>query len=260
MNARAIWTGELTVDGMHLPVKLYSAVLDRDVHFHLLHKSDNTRLQQRMVNPETEQAVPREHTRKAYPLGDSEYILLDESELDRLEPPRSPKIEITRFVPSESVALEWFDRPYYLGPTAESSDDYYAFAAALAADEQCGIARWVMRKKEYVGALCAEDSHLLLITMHKAPEIVPSSDLEPPRGRDLSHEERDLAEQLVDSLTGKFQPSAYRDTYQDRVRELVKAKQKGKTLRKPRAPARRPPSKSLADSLRKSLTAVRHRA
>jgi DNA end-binding protein Ku len=257
MNTRAIWQGAITCSDVKLPVKLYSAVVDRNVHFHLLHKTDSVRLQQRMINPRTGEPVRHEEIRKGYPVEDRTLVLLDDVELDKLAPPPSREIEITRFVPSQAISLEWYHRPYFAAPTAESAKDYYAFASALARRDVRGIARWTMRKKACLGAFCAEDDHLVLVTLHSRGEVVSLSDLDPPSGRDLSSEERKLAEQLVKSLAGSFDPSEFHDEFQKRVRELVDAKNKGKTLRKPPHPSRRPIPKSLAESLRHSLRAVK---
>jgi DNA end-binding protein Ku len=256
MKPRAIWQGVITCRGISVPVKLYSAVVDADVHFHLLHKKDGARLEQRTVNPKTGEAVDRSLVRKAYPVGDGELVLLNDRELDSLDPPPSREIEVARFVPSSAIPLEWYDRPYYLGPTPESAQAYAALVAALARLGRRGIARWVMREKEYVGALCSENGVLVLVTLYHAGEVISVSDLEPPPGRDLTAEEKSLAAKLVESLAGEFKPGEFHDEYQGLVRRLVEAKRRGKHLKKSPKPKPAPKTKSLADSLRGSLRAL----
>jgi non-homologous end joining protein Ku len=94
MAARALWEGVITFQGMKVPVRLYSAVVDRDVHFHLLHKKDHARLQQRMVNPRTGEVVDRDDLRKAFPVDETTYVLLDDDEIDALAPEPSRTIEV----------------------------------------------------------------------------------------------------------------------------------------------------------------------
>ena len=257
MSARALWEGVITFEKLSVPVKLYSAVVDRDVHFHLLHKTDNVRLQQRMVNANTQATVDRADVRKAFPLKDGSFVLIEDGELDALAPEPSRTIEVLRFVPSQSIALEWYDRPYYLGPVHEHEDEYAALADALAKRSWRGIVRWVMRKKGYAGALCSEDGHLLLTVLHHAAEVVAIEDLERPSGRELSTEENRLAERLVQSLEGNFDPSAFHDDYQDEVRKLVEAKQRGKKLPARRKAKPRKESDDIADALRRSVRTAR---
>jgi DNA end-binding protein Ku len=256
MGARAIWRGVITFKGVSLPVKLYSAVVDRAVHFHLLHKSDHVRLEQRMVNPRTGETVPNEAIGKAYPVNNELLVLVDKSDLEQLNPAPTRKIQVERFVPSDAISPEWYDRPYYLGPVAESDKEYYALAAAMDHQGFAGVARWVMRKREYAGALCSESGHLLLATLHSAREVISLSQLDAPTGRDLGAEEKSLARRLVESLAGTFQPEEYHDEYQQRVQELVDAKRKGKRVKARHKIARKPAARSLAESLRQSLQAA----
>ncbi|MHB1170421.1 MAG: non-homologous end joining protein Ku [Longimicrobiales bacterium] len=256
MAARAIWKGVLALGSTEVPVKLYSAVEPRKVSFRLLHERDREPLKQRMVDPETEEAVEYKEARRGYPTEDGRVVILDADELDELEPEPSRQIEMTRFVPQSAVDPHWYDRPYWLGPDG-STEDYFALAAALEDSDRVGIAKWVMRKKEYVGALRAEDGYLMLVTMRHAGEVVSADALQPPGGRKLDSRELKMAEQLVEALTGEFEPEQYRDEYAARVMELVEAKAKGKKLPKKRARRKAADDESLADALEKSLKAAR---
>jgi DNA end-binding protein Ku len=256
MAARAIWKGVLTLGSTELPVKLYSAVEPRKVSFRLLHKSDREPLKQRMVDPESEEPVEYEETRRGFPTDDGRVVILDSEELEELQPEPSREIELTRFVPLGAVDPHWYDRPYWVGPDG-NTDDYFAFAKALEESGRVGIARWVMRKKEYVGGLRAEDGYLMLVTMRHAGEVVSADALQPPGGRKLDARELKMAKQLVDALTGEFEPEQYRDEYAARVMELVEAKAKGKKLPKKRARRKAAADESLADALEKSLKAAR---
>jgi DNA end-binding protein Ku len=221
MAVRALWQGTITFARTSLPIRLYSAVVDRAVHFHLLHNKDHIRLEQRMVNPRTGATVARSAMRKACPVDKETFVPLGDDEIDALAPESSRTLAVTRFAPRDAIALEWFDPPYLVGPASDHEAEYHAVAGPLAAQDRCGIAQWVMRKREYAGALCSESGHLLLVTLHRAGEVVSTSDLDQPSGRDLSKEEYALAEELIDALTGAFDPTLFHDTYQDEVRKLV---------------------------------------
>ena len=188
MGARAIWKAELHLGDETVPVKLYSAVQDRNIHFKLLHEPDQVPLQQRRVNPLTDETVPYEATRRAYEAERDLFVVLDEDELASAEPPPSRAITVTRFVDPALINHQWYERPYYLGPDGHE-DDYFALAAALAKQNKEGVARWTMRNKGYVGALRAEGPYLMLIALRSADEIIPAAELEPPSGRQLAKEE-----------------------------------------------------------------------
>src|SRR5262245_22014817 len=115
MVARAIWRGVIRLGDARVPVKLYSAVQDRDVHFTLLDRKGHARVEQRMVKPDSDEAVPYEEIRKGY-LSEGSYVMLGREELGKLAPKPSRDIEISRFVAEDELGPEWFVRPYYLGP------------------------------------------------------------------------------------------------------------------------------------------------
>src|SRR5215467_12983435 len=100
MAARAIWAGALKIGFSSLPVKLYSAVQDKSIHFHILDSKTMSRVKQHMVNPDTGEEVPQEDIRKAYEVERGTFVLVDEDELSKLEPKPSRDIDITRFVPA----------------------------------------------------------------------------------------------------------------------------------------------------------------
>jgi len=256
MPARSIWKGTLELGSESVPVKLYSAVEDRSIHFHMLEKSTLMRITQHMVNPEAGEQVPSDQIQKGYQAEPGVYVRLTPDELERTAPEDSRKIEILRFVPSGHIDQQWYDRPYYLGPDNSGSESYFALAEALAHEEREGVARWVMRKKRYIGALRAQGGYLLLITMKFAEEVLSASDLPRPAGRAPDAKELKMAEQLVGALEDDFRPADFRDEYRDRVMKFIEAKGSG---HKPRLEvvARRKETKSLVDSLAASIKKAR---
>jgi DNA end-binding protein Ku len=249
MSARAMWKGVLRIGDASVPVKLYSALESHDIHFRMLHAKDLTPVAQALVNPDTDEVVSFEQTRRGYVASDGEMVILQSDELAALAPKESRHITLSRFVPTDVVDPQWYDRPYYLGPD-RSENAYAALTEALGRSELEGVAHWVMRKKAYVGALRVHDGHLALISLRHAGEVVPIETLELPSGPDLDKKELDMAKQLMGMLEADFDPTEYRDEYRDQLVALIESKKRGK---KPNLKVVAP--KARTDDLTAALTA-----
>jgi DNA end-binding protein Ku len=257
MAARAIWKARIAFGKVEVPVKLYSALQAQGVSFRLLDAKKKEPVKQHLVNPNTGKVVEYEDVRRALPMGNGELVILDPEELEELQPKPSRDIEITRFVDPEDITHQWYDRPYYLGPDTDGVGAYFALHAALEKRGKVGIARWVMRDKEYVGALRVEGDYLMLITLRHAGEVIPASALEAPGGRPLDKREIAMAKQLVAAMEDdKLDIASFKDEYRERVIELVEAKAAGKIVKFPKAKSK-PKSDELADVLERSLAAAK---
>jgi DNA end-binding protein Ku len=250
---RAIWKGVIRFADIEVPVSLHAALQDRKVHFRLLHAKDHMPVRQQMVDAEDEEVVEAPQIRRAYEMDDGSLVILQPEELEAIKPPPSRDIEILQFVDPTAVGEQWYERPYHLAPDGDESG-YAALVAALARTQRLGIARWVMRKKHYVGILCARDDRLALVTMRFADEVIAASDLPRPAGRDPTKKELALAEQLVATLEEPLDMSRFRDEHREQVRELVATKAEGGELAVPAIRgAPRTTGGSLEDALRASL-------
>lgn len=255
MPARAIWKGVLNISDLQVPVKLYSALIDRSVHFRLLHRRDQAPVQQIMVNAKTGKPVPFEETQKAYRISDDECVILTHSELEELEPEKSRTIEVSEFLPKSCIDYRWYDRPYFLSPDGDEQV-YLALAHALEKSQKLGLAHWVMRDKEYAGALTLYKGYPILITLRYAEQVMPLSQLRGPQGEPLPEKEQLMARQLINMLGADFRPERYHDEYRHRVMDLIKRKQQGKEIEKIAAKQHRP-STDLNRALRESLQRTR---
>lgn len=255
MAARAIWKANLKLGKTSIPVNMYSAVVDKTVRFHILDERSESRVKQHMVIPDTNKEVPNDEIQKGYQVEPGVFVILTKDELAKLQPKQSRDIGILRFVSPETISSLWYDRPYYLGPDGNESA-YFALVDALANKEKEGIARWVMRGKEYVGALRAQDDYLMLVTLRHAEEVVSAEDLPAPGGRALDKKEIGMAKQLVELLEGDFDPKEFRDEYRERVVEFIEQKAKGK---KPRLQAvkSKKATPSLGTALSKSIARLK---
>jgi DNA end-binding protein Ku len=254
MAARSIWNGCLRVGACRIPVKLYAAAQDDAVHFHLLHDRDYVRVVQRMVHPLSGQALDAKEIHKGYEIKPGTYVLLTQAELAALDPPASREIDVLAFVPGSAIQPVWYERPYYLG-TGSKSLAYFALARVLKQRGSVGVARWVMRKRRFYGAIRAIDGHLALVSLRTVEEVAVAPKLKPST-RTVDPRELALAEQLVDALAGEFDPSAFQDEHRRRVLDLITAKASGK-LPKPPPRTRQRAARPLGVALAKSLEQLR---
>jgi len=254
MPARAIWKGSLKVGSATVPIKMYAAVQDRDVHFHVLQSATKSRVKQEMVS-EDKEPVEKTEIRKGYEIEPGTFVIVEASELEQLKPKESRTINMLRFLPMSHLGNEWYERPYYLGPD-DDAGLYFALAEALENRNVLGIARWSMRGKSYVGALFVENGYLMLIKLRYAEEVLSAKDLPAPSGRPLDAKELRMAEELIGALEGKFDAAEFRDEYRDRLASFIQAKAKGKHPRLAEIKERRTVG-SLDQQLAKSLAAMK---
>lgn len=231
--ARAIWTGVITFGLVSVPVGLFTATDDHTVHFHQLQRGTSDRIRNRRVNERTGDEVDSNDIVKGFEVSQGEYLVVEPDELEQIAPGRSQTIDITDFVDLDQIEPVHFGRTYYIAPRSkEYTKVYELLRAALAEANNVGISTFVMRGKQHLTALRAEDEILVLQTLHWADEVRdPRQELpELPSGRAGKGKELDMALQLVGALSGPWEPSRYHDTYQEKVRELMQAKAEGQKV------------------------------
>jgi DNA end-binding protein Ku len=238
-------------------VKMYSAIEDRTVHFHMLHRKDHAPVEQHIVRKDTGKDVAKEEMRKAFAVTKDTAVILQPEDLEKLVPPESRDIHVCRFVPPSVLGDQWYERPYYLGPD-EDEDGYFALAQAIERKKMIGIARWVMRKKRYVGALSALDGYLTMSTLRRADQVLSFSGVEPSKEAAPKPNELKLGEQLVSSIEADFDPELWQNEYRQRLCKMIEAKASGKKLEAIK-PKKKAPQTSLADSLRASIAAAKEK-
>lgn len=258
MAARAIWKGNLKLNSTRVPVKLYSAVQDRTVRFHILDNRSQMRVKQHMVNAETGEEVPNEEIQKGFEVEPGTFVILSDKELESLEPESSRDIEVMQFVPLAAIPPEFYDRPYYVGPDGDLTA-YFALVEALKNKKREGVVRWVMRKQPYMGAVRAEDDYLVLLTLRNAEEVLSARDLPRPAGRAPDAKELNMAKQLVELLRGDFDPKEYKNEYRQRVMEFIERKSKGRAPKLRLVKAKRK-STALDKVLSKSIETLKKKA
>jgi DNA end-binding protein Ku len=257
--ARAIWSGALTFGLVNVPVKLFTAVQQKEVRFHMLHAKDGGRIRMKRFCSVEEKEVPYEEIVKGFEVSKDRYVTLEPQELDALDPKATRTIEIRDFVDLAEIDPIYYEATYYLVPEPTAAKAYRLLADAMRRSGKVGIASFVLRTREALCCVRPIEDALAISTMNRADEVVPVSSLDVPRGSAPSERELHMAEQLVGSLSAPFQPERYPDEHRERVLALVEKKAAGETLE---APAEEPaPAQvvSLADALSASLAAARKR-
>jgi DNA end-binding protein Ku len=226
-----MWRGAISFGLVNVPVRLNPAVKPHDVHFHMLHDQDKTRLQRKMVCPVENKEVPYEHIIKGYELTPGRHVIVEDRELEALAPKASRAIEVLYFADLSEIDPLYFQHPYYLLPEPGAEKTFDLFVEAMAKTKKVGIVRFVMRAKEYIAAVRAVDDALLLETMYFSDEIVPAKSLDRDLGKSkVGERELKTAEQLIESLSDHFEPDKLHDEYREAVLKLVQKKAAGQKV------------------------------
>jgi len=259
--ARAIWSGTISFGLLNVPVKLYSAVARRGISLREIRGSDGARIRHRRVAEGTDEEVPYEEIVKAFELAPDRYVPLSKDEMSALAPEKTRAIEVQDFVDLEEIDPIYFGSPYYLGPAEGAEKAYSLLAQAMEESGKVAIARFVFRNKEHLAALRPSNGVLTLTTMRFADEVVPPSELDdvlPSENPKVGKKEVEMAEQLIDSLTSEFDPSAYRDEYREQLLGLIEQKAEGKDIvaapQQEKEPTKAP---DLMSALEESIAAVK---
>jgi DNA end-binding protein Ku len=229
---RAIWSGSISFGLVNIPVKLYSAVSRKTVHFNQLDARTGARIKQKRVDSETGEEVPWDQIVKGYELASGTYVTVSDDELAALDPKAVRTIEIEEFVDLSAIDPIFYDSAYFLAPD-KSSKPYALLARAMEEQGKVGIAHFVLRTKQYLAAIRPSDGRLLLSTMVYADEINdPASidELDDVVDVKISAKELAMASQLVESLAADFEPDRFRDTYRDAVLDLIEKKAAGEEV------------------------------
>jgi DNA end-binding protein Ku len=229
---RSLWSGAISFGLVNVPVRLHTAVRHQDIRFHQLHAPDGSRIKQKRFCAVEDVEVPYDEIVKGYEIGPGQYVMIDPAELEALDPEATHSIDIEDFVDLVDIDPLYYDSSYYVMPDERGAKSYRLLVQAMNEAGKVGIARVVMRTKQYLAALRPVDDILVLSTMNYADEISPVEELgELPGSSDnVSDRELKMAQQLIESLSTKFDPTAYRDEYRDQVVEMIERKAEGEEI------------------------------
>jgi DNA end-binding protein Ku len=243
-----------------VPVKVYSATKDHDVHFHQFEEGTGDRIRYQRVNERTGKEVDFGDIVKGAEVSDGDYVMLDPDELDSVAPGRSRSLDIHTFVEQSEIDPIYYQKTYYLGPGSDETVRTYALLRDAMADaDRVAIGTLVMRGKEYLAAIRPDRDLLVLETMFFADEIRDPAKEVGDLPAKTSGKQLKMATDLIEAMAGEWRPKDYKDTYTERVKKLVATKRKGKevvfTEEEPEATS----STDLVSALRASVEAARAR-
>jgi DNA end-binding protein Ku len=252
---RAIWSGAISFGLVNVPVRMYSAIEEKDLHFHLIHEPDSGRIGYQKFCKKEEKLVPDEEIVKAFEVGKDKHVVLSDEDFAAVKAEGVKTIDISDFVPYEEIDPIYFDRTYFLGPQQGAEKVYALMREAMEQTGLAAIGKYVMRERQYLGCLRVRDGVIALEKMFFHDEIRPSDELAPGK-RKVPKEELELATALIERFTGPFKPDKYEDTYRKALLAVVRAKQKGKTITAPEPEPEDEPTDLLA-ALKASVEAAK---
>jgi DNA end-binding protein Ku len=253
--ARSLWTGSLSFGLVNVPVALFSAVRDLDVHFHQLHAKDAARIDMRRFCAKENREIPLQEIGHAYDLDDGRSVVVTDEELASVAPRRTRTIDIEAFVDLAEIDPVYFDHPYFLAPTGESEGPRRAYQLLLEVmrrSDQVALGRFVMRTKEYLVAIREREDRLALTTMRFADEIRPTEGIE-TGGKKPSKQQLDQAVALIEALSRDWDPDEFKDCYRVRLERIIARKRQGKRITAPKREQAPSPVPDLMAALERSL-------
>lgn len=230
---RAIWSGSISFGLVTIPVKLVGAVRSHDLSFHMLHRKDEGRIKYERICSVDDKPVPWDEIVKGYEYAKGEYVVLTDTDFERIDPKVTHTIDIVEFVELDKIDPMFFDQPYYLEPGKTGKHAYALLRETLDQTGRVAIARVVIRTKEYLAALKPAGSALVLDLMRWANEIVEPTSLELPDDEKFPPAEIKMAKMLVDSMSvEEFEPQKFPNRYREELLAIIDARVSGKELPK----------------------------
>ncbi|MCE5318565.1 MAG: Ku protein [Parachlamydia sp.] len=224
---RAIWSGLVSFGLINVPIKLYSATDEHAISFDMLHKTDLSPIRYARICKEDGKEIPYKDIVKGYEYQKGEYIVFTEEDFKRIDVKKTGTIEIVQFTKSEEIDSIYFEKPYYLEPDKGGAKPYALLREALKASGTVAVAKFVFRNRESLGIIKPYGEALILDQMRFASEIRPTKELNLPEKSLLDKKEIGMALELIEKLTDKFKPEAYRDEYTQELQKAIDAKVKG---------------------------------
>lgn len=227
---RSIWNGAITFGLITIPVRLYSAIEEKDISFNQLHAKDNGRIRYKRVCAECGEEVPFDEIVKGYEFEKGNYVVFTGEELERIPSDNIRAIDIVNFVRLDEVDPIYFQRPYYLAPEPTGVKAYKLLERALTEAGKVAVAKITLRDKEHLATIRVKDGVFVLETMHWPDEIRAPEFEELEKEPEIRKQELDMAKSLIENLTDEFKVDEFVDRYRERLEEAVQAKIEGREI------------------------------
>ena len=228
--AATIWNGRITFGLVSVPVKLFRAVEEHDIHFHLLHESCKTRIKLQNYCPHHDQVVERSELVRGYEYEKGKYVIVENEEIEQIAPESSSSLDIDQFIDLSEVDPIYYERTYYVGPAEAGTEKTFALLTkAMENKGRAGVGKMFMRDREYLALVRPAMGGLVLQLLNYEDEI-RKNEFRVSEKNGVREKELELAELLIENLTGKWQPEEYKNEFIEREQELIEAKVEGRKL------------------------------
>ncbi len=235
--ARPIWTGILSFGLLNIPVKLMAGERRVDLQFRMLDSRNNARIRYERINEETGEEVPWKDIVKAFEYDKGSYVVLEESDIAAAAPERKETIDIDTFVDAAEIGPEYFDKPYVLEPASKAEKGYVLLREVLQRTGRAGVGRVVIRTREYLAAVLPKGDALMLVVLRFAQELVDPAEYKLPEGKSakwkITPREVQMAEELIESMSGAWDPVAFKDDFRDRLQQVIEQRVRSRQVVQP---------------------------
>src|SRR3979411_150908 len=221
---RAIWKGSISFGLVTIPIALYPATRKEELKFRLLRASDHSPVNYKRVAEKDGKEVPWDQIVKGYEYQKGKFVILDDEDFQRVDLEATQTIDIQDFVPLEEIDPMFFYKPYYLEPQKGGDKAYVLLREALKDEKKVGIAKVIIKTRQYLAGVKALKHVLVLELMHFAEELADPEKLHVPKKVEIGKREKEMAEALVKSMTEKWDPEKYKDDYRDALMEVIEEK------------------------------------
>ena len=222
--ARAIWKGSISFGLVNIPIALYTATRKEDLKFRLLRKGDLSPVNYKRVAEKDGKEVPWDQIVKGYEYEKGKYIVLKEEDFQRVDIEATQTVDIQDFVDLEEIDPIYFYKPYYLEPQKGGDKAYTLLRDSLKQKKKVGIAKVVIKTREYLAGVKPQDGALVLELMHFADELVDAGKLHVPKKAAAGKRELHMAAALIESMSAKWDPEKYKDDYREALMNVIEEK------------------------------------
>jgi len=221
---RAIWKGSISFGLVNIPIALYPATRREELKFRLLRKSDLSPVNYKRVAEKDGKEVPWDQIVKGYEYEKGKYVVLKDEDFERVDLEATQTVDIQDFVDVDEIDSMFFYKPYYLEPQKGGDKAYALLRDALKDSNKVGIAKVVIKTRQYLAGVKSEDGALVLELMHFADELADTGKLHVPKKMEVGKREMNMAKSLIDSMSSKWEPEKYRDDYREALMEVIEEK------------------------------------
>jgi DNA end-binding protein Ku len=222
--ARAIWKGSISFGLVNIPIALYPATRREELKFRLLRKDDLSPVNYKRVAEKDGKEVPWNQIVKGYEYEKGKYVVLKEEDFQRVDLEATQTVDIQDFVEGEEIDPMFFYKPYYLEPQKGGDKAYALLRDSLKDSGKVGIAKVVIKTRQYLAGVKPEDGVLVLELMHFADELADTEKLHVPKKTEIGKRELNMAKSLIDSMSSKWNPEKYKDDYREALMEVIEEK------------------------------------